>query len=88
MKKGIVIDAADNVGITLEPLERGENIDLGGRSVEAREAIAPLHKLALRDIPRGGVVIKYGQTIGYATRDISAGQWVHVHNLDAEKLMR
>jgi hypothetical protein len=25
-------------------------------------------------------VIKYGVTIGLATRDIDAGEWVHLHN--------
>lgn len=39
------------------------------------------HKAALRAIPRGGAVRKYGVVIGHATADIQPGEHVHVHNL-------
>jgi len=29
----------------------------------------------------GDAVIKYGQTIGFASADIAAGEWVHTHNV-------
>ncbi|MDR1533246.1 MAG: altronate dehydratase family protein [Clostridiales bacterium] len=39
------------------------------------------HKAALRDIPKGAAIIKYGFLIGTASEDIAAGQWVHTHNI-------
>jgi altronate hydrolase len=39
------------------------------------------HKLAVRDIAKGAPVRRYNQIIGFATRDIKAGEHVHVHNL-------
>lgn len=39
------------------------------------------HKYALRDIKAGENIIKYGQSIGHATEDISEGGHVHTHNL-------
>lgn len=39
------------------------------------------HKIAIRDIPAGGQVVKYGEVIGSATRDIVVGDWVHTHNV-------
>ncbi len=39
------------------------------------------HKYACRDIAQGEDIIKYGQPIGHATRDIAAGEHVHTHNL-------
>lgn len=39
------------------------------------------HKLAVRDIGQGKPVRRYNQIIGFATRDIKAGEHVHVHNL-------
>lgn len=39
------------------------------------------HKYALRDIKCGENVIKYGQPIGHATENITAGDHVHTHNL-------
>ena len=60
-----VIHPADNVGVTLVP--RGE--------------VPAGHKIALRDIAAGEAVVKYGWPIGTASREIRAGEWVHVHNL-------
>ena len=39
------------------------------------------HKYALCDIKKGENVIKYGNPIGHATKDIKAGEHVHSHNL-------
>ncbi len=52
-----------------------------GGLVTCRERIELGHKLAIRATRNGGVVQKYGQLIGYATRDIAPGYWVHQHNL-------
>ena len=41
------------------------------------------HKIAVRDIEKGALIIKYGEEIGAATRDIKKGEYVHVHNLEA-----
>ncbi|WP_111559405.1 UxaA family hydrolase [Paracoccus sediminilitoris] len=38
------------------------------------------HKIARAGIAQGQTVVKYGQTIGYATADIAAGDHVHSHN--------
>ncbi len=61
----VIINSKDNVGITLSG--KGE--------------IPAGHKFALRDIPKGEYVIKYGEIIGRASRDIQAGEWVHTHNV-------
>ena len=61
----LIIDPKDNVAVCLE----------------AVDGIPAGHKIALRQIPKGQFVIKYGQIIGRATEDIRAGQWVHTHNL-------
>lgn len=41
------------------------------------------HKIAVRDIARGELIIKYGEEIGGALADIRKGEYVHVHNLEA-----
>jgi altronate hydrolase len=46
-----------------------------------RDAVPAGHKIALRGIPAGGAVRKYGWPIGRATSAITPGQWVHSHNL-------
>lgn len=41
------------------------------------------HKIAVRDIAKGELIIKYGEEIGIATAPIRRGEYVHVHNLDS-----
>ena len=49
--------------------------------LEQTETIPAGHKAALEPIKQGEFVIKYGEIIGRATRDIQPGEWVHTHNL-------
>lgn len=41
------------------------------------------HKIAVVDIKKGENIVKYGETIGIASKDISRGEYVHIHNIDA-----
>lgn len=41
------------------------------------------HKIALKEIHPGEQIIKYGEEIGVATKEIKKGEYVHVHNLDS-----
>lgn len=61
----IKIHPSDNVEVLLK--KRGET--------------SAGHKIALKDIKAGEKIIKYGFPIGVAMRDISKGDWVHVHNV-------
>ena len=82
MRAAFVIDGRDNVATALAGLEPGR-VSLRGESetgsIEVVEAIPAGHKLALRDIPVGADIVKYGVRIGRATEDIRAGSWVHLH---------
>jgi len=77
----IVISAADNVATALEAIDAGQTIQAGGSTVTAAEAIPRGHKIALRDIPAGDRVVKYGSAIGTASSHIAAGAHVHTHNV-------
>ena len=81
MNPVLVISGADNVATALEPLDPGRIVDLGGITVTIAEAIPRGHKVALRAIPAGERVIKYGSPIGSASTDIAAGTHVHTHNV-------
>jgi len=81
MPKVLRIDPSDNVAVALEPVGQGEEVEVCGLKIRAKQAVPPGHKLALSYIPRGSEVVKYGSPIARATRDISPGEWVHTHNL-------
>ncbi len=65
MKDKIIINQKDNVGVNL----------VGDNKIPAG------HKYALKDIKQGDFIIKYGEVIGRAKRDITAGEWVHTDNV-------
>jgi len=75
------VNEKDNVAVATEPIKEASPVIVGGvRLFEAREDIPLGHKIALVPIARGGRVIRYGEPIVEATRDIAQGEWVHVHN--------
>lgn len=61
----VIINEKDNVGVSLN----------------GSELIPAGHKYALQDIAQGEYVIKYGEIIGRATKNINKGEWVHTHNV-------
>ncbi len=84
----ILLRPEDNVAVAAVRLPQGTVLSLGGRRVEARDAINQGHKIALEPIRKGQPIRKYGQVIGFASDDIAAGAWVHVHNVAVEKFER
>jgi len=80
-----VLAPSDNVATLLAPAEEGATVAIDTRDgemrVDAREAIALGHKIALADLAPGDRIVKYGECIGVATAPIVRGAWVHVHNL-------
>ena len=79
----LVLHARDNTAVARVALAAGEVIEQAGPApLPVRAAIAPGHKIALRPINRGEVVLKYGQVIGVASVPIAAGDHVHVHNVE------
>jgi altronate dehydratase len=85
----IVINERDNVGVATRQIKAGERIELGekgGRiTAKATADIPQAHKVALAEIEKGGRIVKYGETIGFAADAIHPGDYVHVHNLKAEE---
>lgn len=75
----IRLNPDDNVAIARYSLDPVPLDELDGASPSER--ITQGHKVAIRAITAGDAVIKYGQTIGYATRDIALGEHVHTQNL-------
>ena len=85
-KRALILHPQDNVASALDDVLPGEAVEarLGGKDVmtiEAQEQIPFGFKLAVREIALGDPIIKYGETIGHASRPIKQGALVHIHNL-------
>ena len=85
----IVMKSSDNVCTVVETIEAGNVIAIPANgdqlSIAVSEKIPFGHKFAFRPIHRGDPIIKYGEVIGVATREIAPGQHVHVHNLESRR---
>ncbi len=69
----------DDVVIARRQLVAGTQ--LPGEGVTVTGLVPPGHKVAARAIRAGAAVRRYNQIIGFAKRDIQAGEHVHLHNL-------
>ncbi|BFO08303.1 hypothetical protein GGER_08130 [Serratia rubidaea] len=71
----IKVHANDNVAIVVNPqgLAKGTLFPCGLRLIEH---VPQGHKTALINIAAGEAIIRYGETIGYAQRDILRGGWI------------
>jgi altronate dehydratase small subunit len=89
VKKAVQIDERDNVASATSDVEEGEAVEVlspEGVVIMKSDASDPIpfgHKLALVDLGKGDDVVKYGEIIGLASRRISAGEWVHTHNVES-----
>ena len=67
----------DNVVVAVADLSPGDIVD----DVKIIRRIPPGHKAAVRAIKNDEPALKFGQIIGFATQDITPGDWVHEHNI-------
>ncbi len=85
-KRVLIMHAQDNVATAIDEAQAGEEVRTSGkgesRNIRALETIPFGFKIALEDIPRGGIIRKYGETIGRASKGIQRGALVHIHNLE------
>lgn len=89
LKMALKVDDKDNVAtVFANGVRDGDTVELRDKKGR-QEAITVFgtvpygHKIAVEDIPLGQRIIKYGEVIGIATKNIRRGEYVHIHNLDA-----
>jgi altronate dehydratase small subunit len=84
-QKAVVLHDDDDVAVLLEALGQDTVVSVSNRgetiSLRIAEALPLGHKIALRDLPAGHHVRKYGEVIGALRHPVMAGEHVHVHNL-------
>jgi altronate hydrolase len=74
----------DNVVIAVDQIALGATA--AGQT--AAERVPRGHKMAIAAIGEGEPVRKYGQIIGFASKPIAPGQWVHEHNVGLHDFAR
>ena len=73
----IRLSSDDNVVVAVDQIPVGSR----AAGVAARERVPRGHKMAVVPIETNEPVRKYGQIIGFASKPIAPGDWVHEHNV-------
>lgn len=81
MNKLLKLNPIDEVAVALQDIKAGEQLEVEGQVLTAKDDISHGHKIALTAIAKGQPVVKYGFPIGKATADIAVGEHVHIHNM-------
>jgi altronate hydrolase len=84
----IRLHQSDNVLIAKSQLGLGQQIEIGAAMLRLRAQVPAGHKVAARRIARGEAIRKYDTVIGFAGRDIEAGEHVHSHNIELREYER
>ena len=70
----------DTVALATADLKKGETVVVDGQSIVLLDDIPNAQKIALKDFETGEAIRKYDNIIGYASRPIKKGEWIHEHN--------
>ncbi len=90
-RRALIIHPDDNVANLIGPGSRGDRArctvegypDI--EDIELVDDLPPNHKLARRDIAPDEAILKYGLSIGRASRAIRRGEHVHTHNIESNR---
>lgn len=74
----------DNVFVLIRQISSGEEVSIDGGTYSFERELSLGHKIAATDIAEGSKVLKYGMSIGVASKPIKCGEHVHLHNLESE----
>ena len=85
---GLKAHEIDNVATIFSEVKSGDEIeviDKQGNSVtiQSNSDIPFGHKIAIKNISKGDHILKYGESIGGASEDVTLGDYVHIHNLES-----
>jgi altronate hydrolase len=75
----IRLNKSDNVVVARADIPAGTEVP--EEKITCRDTIAFGHKVAVSGIESGAAVKKYGQIIGFASKNIQPGEHVHTHNI-------
>ncbi|MEY8298264.1 altronate dehydratase family protein [Emergencia timonensis] len=78
--KAMKLYPADTAALATEDLKKGDTVVVDGEEITLLDDIPSAHKIALKDFDSGEPIKKYDNTIGYASKPIKKGEWIHSHN--------
>ena len=89
-KVAMIIDKTDHVATCISAVKRGETVELmrdgrKSKKIKAKQNIPFAHKICVKGMKEGDQCLKYGLSIGSASKDIQVGDYIHIHNLESNR---
>ena len=84
--KLLLLSARDNVFVARAGIRAGATLHINEQAILVKKDIPLGFKVAARSLNAGEKILKYGASIGSATRPIEAGEIVHLHNMQSDYL--
>ena len=82
----VLVNPKDNIAVAIKEIKAGETVTgIGDLELQAHEDIMRNHKVAIAEVAENDPVLKSGEKIGFASKPIRPGDWVHSHNLKWEE---
>jgi len=75
---------SDNLVVAVDPIMPGSVL----HGVTAKDRVMRGHKMAITAIPQSEPVLKFGQIIGFASKPVEPGEWLHEHNVEMHAFAR
>jgi altronate hydrolase len=83
--RALRLHSEDNVVIAVDEIRAG---DQPSNAPAALARVPKGHKMASTQIAVGEPILKFGQIIGFASKPIGPGEWVHEHNVEMHDFAR
>ncbi len=89
--RALIIHRDDNVANLIGAGRRGQAVrctvegESAAETIELLDDLPSNHKLARRDVAADEPILKYGLSIGKASRPIRRGEHVHAHNIESNR---
>lgn len=80
----VCLHERDNLVVAVDPIAPGAVI----HGVSASVRIPRGHKMAIKPIAQGEPILKFGQIIGFASKPVIPGEWLHEHNVEMHDFAR
>jgi len=86
--KPLTIRLHDSDNVVVASADMPAGTEIMEAQITCRDPISFGHKVAASSIKSGEAVKKYGQIIGFASKDIQPGEHVHTHNVEMKTFER
>lgn len=82
--RSVRLHESDKLVVAVDPIMPGSVL----YGVTAKDRVPRGHKMAIAPLAQGEAILKFGQIIGFASKAVEPGEWLHEHNIEMHAFAR